>query len=474
MSLPNATRHYINGAWSAPQTDNLVDLINPATESPIGKVAMGGGAEVNAAVAAAKEAFPAFSQTTRAERLDWLNAIKGQLIARNEEIATAISQEMGAPMGLAKAAQAPSGIQHFAQITQVLEDFQFEEDIGSTRLRREPVGVVAMITPWNWPLNQVAAKVAPAIAAGCTMVLKPSELAPLSAVIMAEIIDEVGLPAGAFNLVQGDGLGVGAPLAAHADIDMVSFTGSTRAGVAISEGAAPTIKRVSLELGGKSANIILDDADFAKAIPAGVQAVMMNTGQSCNAPTRMLVPEARYEEAAALAKAAAEATVVGDPNGAVMMGPIANKAQFERVNARIREGVAAGADLVAGGEGAPQEGGYFVQPTVFGRVTREMSIAREEIFGPVLSIMTYKDEDEAIEIANDTQYGLSGAVWGGDKNRAVSVASQLRTGMVHVNGAGLDSAAPFGGYKMSGNGREWGVYGLEEYLEVKSVYGANT
>ncbi|MCG8440585.1 MAG: aldehyde dehydrogenase family protein [Caulobacterales bacterium] len=472
--MPDATRFYIGGEWVAPCAADRRPIINPATEAPIGEVALGGPADVDRAVAAAKAAFPAFARTTVGERLELLTAINARLIERNEDLALAISQEMGAPMKLAQRAQAPSGTQHFAEIIKVLKDYRFEEPLGTTLLRHEPIGVAALITPWNWPMNQIATKVAPALAAGCTMVLKPSELAPLDAVILAEIMDAVGVPAGVFNLIHGDGPGVGAPLTAHPDVDMISFTGSTRAGVAISEAAAPSVKRVALELGGKSANIILDDADLDTAIPASVRGVMTNTGQSCNAPTRLLVPASRYEEVARRAVAAAEAVTVGLPDSGAHMGPIANEAQYWRVVAMIEQGLAEGAELLSGGVDRPdgQEAGYFVPPSVFGRVTRDMTIAREEIFGPVLSIMTYETVEDAIELANDTEYGLSGAVWSGDRERACEIAAQMRTGMVHINGASLDSAAPFGGFKKSGNGREWGRYGLEEFLEVKSVYGA--
>jgi len=471
----DATRFYINGEWVSPHSAARQDLINPSTEEVFAEVALGGGEDVNRAIAAAKAAFHGFAKWSPAERLDLLKAINAKVIERNGEIAEAISTEMGAPTALACGAQAPSGIQHFSEIIRVLETFDFEERLGTTIVRREPVGVCALITPWNWPMNQIATKVAPALAAGCTMVLKPSELAPLDAVILAEIIDDVGAPAGVFNLVHGDGAGVGSALTAHADVDMVSFTGSTRAGVAISHNAAATIKRVALELGGKSANIVLDDADFSTVIPASVRGVMLNSGQSCNAQTRLLVSESRYQEAAELAAATASAITVGPSDSNADIGPIANKAQYERVLEMIEKGVSEGAELLAGGAGPPDglDRGYFVKPTVFGRVTSDMKIGREEIFGPVLSIMTYSDVSEAIEIANDTEYGLSGGVWSADQTRAYEVAAQLRTGMVHLNGASLDPSAPFGGYKKSGNGREWGKYGLEEFLELKSVYGAN-
>lgn len=475
-NLPDATRFYINGEWVNPIDGRLGDIINPATEKPLCKIALGGESDVNRAVIAAHEAFPSFSTTPLSDRLDMLKAITAKLIERNNEIADAIASAMGAPMPLARQAQAPSGPQHFMEMINVLQNFEFSSTHGTTKIRREPIGVCALITPWNWPMNQIATKIAPAIAAGCTMVLKPSELAPLDAVILAEIMHEVGVPAGVFNLVHGDGQGVGAPLTAHKLVDMVSFTGSTRAGIAISAAAAPTIKRVALELGGKSAAIILPDADIEAAVTASVAGVMDNTGQSCNARARVLIHESQYEQAAAIAKAVALGVTVGDQESEAHIGPIANKNQYARVIDLIKIGESEGADLLAGGADRPEgfDKGYFVPATVFGNVTPDMTLAREEIFGPVATLIKYKTIEEAIEIANDTDYGLSGAVWSSDLKSARNVASRLRTGMVHINGAGLDSGAPFGGYKMSGNGREWGKYGLEEYLEVKSVYGAET
>ena len=471
----DCNKFYINGAWVEPYGTTIVNVINPATEKPAGTLTLGAEGDVNAAVAAAKAAFPAFSRTSVAERIEILEYINSELIRRNDEIADLITAEMGAPVGLSRNAQAPSGPQHFGEVIEVLKSFDFEDVLGSTRVRKEPIGVCALITPWNWPMNQIATKVAPAIAAGCTMVLKPSEMAPFDAAILADIIDGSGLPAGVFNLIHGDGAVVGNAMTSHKDVDMVSFTGSTRAGVMISKNAAPTIKRVALELGGKSANIILDDADLKEAIPSSIFSIMSNTGQSCNAPTRMFVPEDKYEEVRAIAAATAAKVKVGDPTDPdKKVGPISNRNQFNRVKELVQAGIDEKADLIAGGPGLPDgiDAGFFVKPTVFGKVTPDMRIAREEVFGPVLSILTYKTEEEAIEMANDTEYGLSGYVWAGDKNRAVAVANQLRTGMVHINGADLDAAAPFGGYKQSGNGREWGVYGLEEFLETKSVYGA--
>ncbi|MEP1229987.1 MAG: aldehyde dehydrogenase family protein [Litorimonas sp.] len=472
----DATRFYIDGSWVEPNSSQIQPVVNPATESSIGDVALGNSNDVDAAVAAAKAAFPAYARTTIKQRLGWLNYINDELIARNDEIADAITAQMGAPKTMSRAYQASSGPQHFGEIIRLLETYPFEIPMGTTTVRREPIGVCALITPWNWPINQIATKVAPALAAGCTVVLKPSELAPLDAAILADIIDKSGLPAGVFNLIHGDGLGVGAPLVEHKDVDMISFTGSTRAGVAISKAAAPDVKRVALELGGKSAAIVLEDANFEAAIPSIVGGVMLNTGQSCNARTRILVPRSKYELAASLAAKAANAVTVGDPTqDETAMGPVANRAQYDRVVAMIKAGQAEGATVLAGGPEAPAglETGLYVKPTIFGDVTRDMSVAREEIFGPVISLMAYDSLDEAISIANDSEYGLSGAVWSASHDSACDVAAQLRTGMVHLNGAGLDSAAPFGGYKKSGNGREWGVHGLDEFIELKSVYGAN-
>jgi aldehyde dehydrogenase (NAD+) len=377
-------------------------------------------------------------------------------------------------MWLARAAQAAAGLGHFFEMAKVLGTFSFEELRGSTLMRKEPIGVCGLITPWNWPVNQIACKVAPALAAGCTMVLKPSEIAPLSGYLFTQILDEAGVPPGVFNMVNGDGPTVGAAIASHPDVDMVSFTGSTRAGVAVATAAAPTVKRVTQELGGKSANIILDDADLAQMVAAGMQGCVMNTGQSCNAPTRMLVPRAKMAEAAAIAKAAAEAVKVGDPSAdGVTVGPLASEAQFEKVQRLIKKGMEEGAELVTGGPGRPEglAKGYFVRPTVFANVRNDMTIAREEIFGPVLSIIPYDNDDDAVRIANDTPYGLSGYVSGGDLERARRIAKRIRSGNVHVNGAQPDFGAAFGGYKQSGNGREWGEAGLAEFLELKSVFG---
>ncbi|ABD27035.1 aldehyde dehydrogenase [Novosphingobium aromaticivorans DSM 12444] len=470
--MADATRFYIGGEWVAPSTSVTTDIVNPANRSVVGQVALGGPADAEAAIAAARAAFPAWSATTREHRLAVLERINAALIARADEIGDAIMAEMGAPLGLARGAQAGSGPQHFEETIRVLKDYAFETPLGTTLLQREAIGVCVLITPWNWPMNQIATKVAPALAAGCTMILKPSEVAPLDAAILAEIIDEAGLPDGVFNLVHGTGPGIGDALTGHPDVDMVSFTGSTRAGIAIAANAAPTIKRVALELGGKSANILLPDADLAKAVPASVRGCMLNTGQSCNAPTRLLVPRTTLSRVEHLAREAAEAIVVGMPTDNPHMGPVANEAQYRRVIALIEQACHEGTQLLCGGVEPPKslEHGLFVAPTIFTDVAPDATIAREEVFGPVLAIIPYETVDEAIEIANDSPYGLSGYVWG-DPDAARNVARRMRTGMVHVNGASLDSAAPFGGYRMSGNGREWGVWGLEEFLEVKSIYG---
>ena len=465
---------YIDGKWVDPATPNTLDVINPATEVICGRISLGSAADVDLAVAAAKRAFAAYSQTTRDERIALLEKILAEFEKRYDDVAEAIMDEMGAPWGLAKNAQAASGPQHIKAALRALKSFEFEERNRSTLVVKEPIGVCALITPWNWPTNQIACKVAPALAAGCTMVLKPSEIAPFDAMIFAEILDAAEVPPGVFNLVNGDGPGVGTALSGHPDVDMVSFTGSTRAGVLVAQNAAPTIKRVAQELGGKSANILLDDADFDKAVRGGTAEVFENTGQSCNAPTRMLVPRERMEEAARIAAEVAAATRVGDPRDeASEVGPLVSEAQWNKVQDLIQKGIDEGATLVAGGTGRPEglDKGYYAKPTVFSGVSNDMTIAREEIFGPVLSIIPYDDEDDAVRIANDTPYGLSGCVSSASLERARKIASRMRTGMVHINGAHLDSMAPFGGYKQSGNGREWGAHGFEEFLELKSIYG---
>jgi aldehyde dehydrogenase (NAD+) len=465
---------YINGQWVDPVEARTMDVVNPATEEVYGRISIGSAADVDAAVAAAKRAFETFSETSVEERIDLLQKIYDVFVRRADEVAEAIMDEMGAPWGLAKHAQAASGTQHIGAAIEALKSYEFKEKIGNTLVIKEAIGVCGLITPWNWPMNQIAVKVAPAIAAGCTMVLKPSEIAPFDAILFAEILDEAGVPAGVFNLVNGDGPGVGTALSEHPDIAMVSFTGSTRAGVLVAQNAAPSVKRVAQELGGKSANIILDDADLESAVSDGTASMFENTGQSCDAPSRMLVPKAKMEAAAAIAAKVANSTAVGNPREkGTRVGPVVSELQWNKIQGLIQKGIDEGATLVAGGTGKPEglETGYYVKPTVFANVTNEMTIAREEIFGPVLSIIGYEDEDEAIRIANDTPYGLSGYVSSGNLDRARRVASKMRTGMVHINGADLDALAPFGGYKQSGNGREWGAHGMDEFLEVKSVYG---
>jgi len=472
--MKDCRQFYIDGKWVSPSKAHDFPVINPATEQPIGTISMGGATDVDKAVAAAKRAFASYSETTVDQRLAFLERIIAIYQSRMDEMAETISEEMGAPIGLSRAAQAPAGLAHFLEIVRVLRHFQFEELKGSTLMRKEPIGVCGLITPWNWPMNQIACKVAPALAAGCTMILKPSEIAPLSAYLFAQILHDAGLPPGVFNMVNGDGVTVGAAISSHPDVAMVSFTGSTRAGVAVAAAAAPTVKRVTQELGGKSANIILDDADLESAVKEGVQACFRNTGQSCNAPTRLLVPRSKMAEAAAAAKRAAEATQVGDPQTkGTSIGPLSTKAQFEKVERLIEKGLEEGAKLVAGGPGRPEgrTTGYFVKPTVFADVQNDMTIAREEIFGPVLSIISYEDDEDAVRIANDTPYGLSGYVTSGNIERARRVAKRIHSGNVHINGARLDFGGCFGGYKQSGNGREWGEAGLEEFLELKAIFG---
>ena len=470
--MKECMQFYINGEWVDPVDPKYLDVINPATEETIGKIALGNSKDVDKAVAAAKEAFESFSQTSKEERLALMGKIVEIYQSRYDEIAETISSEMGAPLWLSKAAQAATGAGHFGTFMEVLKNYNFNEDKGTTRLRKEPVGVCGLITPWNWPINQIACKVAPALAAGCTMVLKPSEVSPLNAIIFAEVLHEAGVPAGVFNLVNGDGLSVGEAMSSHPDIDMMSFTGSTRAGVAVAKASADTVKRVSQELGGKSANIILDDADFNQSVAGGVTGCFMNSGQSCNAPTRMLVPANRQDEAVAIAKATAEATIVGDPKevAAGGIGPVVSEVQFNKIQGLIEKGIEEGATLVAGGVEKPDgcDKGYYVRPTVFANVTNDMTIAKEEIFGPVLVMIKYNNEEEAIKIANDTEYGLAGYVQG-DPDHAKEVARKIRAGQVVINGGARGTGAPFGGYKASGNGREHGLHGLEECLETKAI-----
>jgi aldehyde dehydrogenase (NAD+) len=465
-------KFYIDGKWVDPVETKTLDVINPATEEVCGKIAIGAAADVDKAVKAAKAAFDSWSQTSREERLEVLGRILAEYQKRFGDLVTAVTEEMGAPASLAQRAQVPAGMGHLATAAQILKDFKFEEDRGNTMIVKEPIGVCAFITPWNWPLNQIACKVAPAIATGCTMVLKPSEVAPFSGHIFAEIMHAAGVPAGVFNLVHGDGPGVGVALSVHPDVDMVSFTGSTRAGVEVAKNAAPTVKRVHQELGGKSPNIILDDEVLTKSVARGVQHMMTNSGQSCNAPTRMLVPTKRMAEAMAAAKEAAEQVTVGDPNGNAMLGPVVSEVQFNKIQALIQKGIDEGATLVTGGPGRPEglDKGYFVKPTVFGNVNNEMTIAREEIFGPVLAILPYESIDQAIAIGNDTEYGLAGYVNGADLEQARKIARRIRAGQVSING-GSDMTAPFGGYKKSGNGREWGDFAFHEFLETKAILG---
>jgi aldehyde dehydrogenase (NAD+) len=470
----DCTANYIGGEWVASSGGTLHDIVNPATEQPIGKVSFGTAEDVDRAVREARAAFPEYSQWTVEQRRDLLARIIEAYKARYDDLGAAITAEMGAPAGFALKAQVGSGLGHLKAALAALETFEFEESIGRSKVLKEPIGVCGLITPWNWPINQISCKVAPALAAGCTMVLKPSEIAPANAKIFAEILHAAGVPAGVFNLVQGDGPGVGAAMSAHPDIDMMSFTGSTRAGILVARAAAETVKRVAQELGGKSANIILESAPLEEAVVSGVRNLVSNSGQSCNAPTRMLVPVGRYEEAVRIAAAAADRTVVGDPLAAgTHIGPVVSAAQFEKIQALIRKGIEEGARVAAGGPGKPAglETGYYVRPTVFRDVDNDMTIAREEIFGPVLCMIPYATVDEAVSVANDTIYGLSGYVYAGSTEEAMAVARRLRTGMVHLNGAPNDNQAPFGGYRQSGNGREWGVYGIEDFLEIKAVMG---
>jgi len=463
---------YVNGHWVAPAGNGTLDVINSTTEEVMGRIPEGTPEDINRAVEAARAAFEGWSTTPVQQRAELLTRMSAGLAARQSEIAAIIAAEVGMTLPLANAVQAGMPAMEMGSYAKLLTEYSFEEQIGNSLVIQEPVGVVGCITPWNFPLHQVVAKVAAAMAAGCTIVLKPSEVAPLTAFILAEIAHEAGLPAGVFNLVSGLGPVVGEALASHPDVDMISFTGSTRAGKRVSELAAQTVKRVALELGGKSANIILDDADLEKAVQGGVANCYFNSGQTCSAHTRMLVPRSRHDEAVKIAKAAAESFTVGDPRvGKAKLGPLISDVQRERVRGYINKGIAEGATLVTGGAEPPEglEKGYFVRPTVFANVRNDMTIAREEIFGPVLSIIPYEDEDDAVRIANDTPYGLAGGVWSADPERAKRVARRLRTGQVDINGGSFNPFAPFGGYKQSGNGRELGRYGFEEFLETKSL-----
>lgn len=465
---------YIDGAWVDPVQPKFIDVIDPATEEAFTQIAIGSSADVDRAVAAARRAFPAYSAMPVPERIALLRRIVKGFEERREEIATLISREMGAPYKFALTAQTGSGPGHLNEMIRVLETFAFDEQRGTTLITREPIGVCGLITPWNWPINQVVCKVAPALAAGCTMVLKPSEIAPLSTLVVAEILHDAGVPAGVFNLVNGDGPGVGQAIAAHPDVDMVSFTGSTRAGVLVAKAAADSVKRVGQELGGKSPNILLPDCDFPRSVELGVARCFGNAGQSCSAATRMLVPVDRQNEVADLAAKAAATYKVGSPaNADTVLGPLVSQTQFDKVQRLIRTGIDEGARLVCGGPGRPEglNRGFYARPTVFADVTTDMVIAQEEIFGPVLVIIPYKDEEEAVSIANDTPYGLSAYVQSGDRERAQRVARRIRAGNVHINYPPIDRGAPFGGYKRSGNGREWGEWGLAEFLEIKAVMG---
>ncbi|MDE1939172.1 MAG: aldehyde dehydrogenase family protein [Alphaproteobacteria bacterium] len=472
--MQDRLQFYIDGRWVDPVTPKTLDVIDPAHEEAFARISLGSSDDVDKAVAAARRAFESFSRTGKAERVALLEAIIAVYQKRYGEMVEAISREMGAPLKLSKNAQAATGLAHLTAAVGYLKDFEFLQVKGTTAIIREPVGVCGLITPWNWPINQITCKVAPALAAGCTMVLKPSEIAPMSGLLFAEILHEAGVPAGVFNLVNGDGPTVGEAMSSHPGIDMMSFTGSTRAGISVARAAAGTVKRVAQELGGKSANIVLDDVDLTKAVAGGVMGCFGNSGQSCNAPTRMFVPRTLHDQAVAVAKATAEKAKVGDPFAeGITMGPVVSEVQFNKIQTLIQKGIDEGATLVTGGVGRPDglNKGYYVRPTVFANVTNDMTIAREEIFGPVLAILPYDTEDEAVRLANDTVYGLSGYVQSSNLERARAVALQLRSGNVHLNGAGPDFAAPFGGYKQSGNGREWGEFGMHEYLEVKAVMG---
>jgi aldehyde dehydrogenase (NAD+) len=475
MGMERCERLYVGGAWKLPETPTeAIPLVSPATEEIIGSVASGSASDVNSAVAEARAAFPTFSSTSPAERAQLLKQILDLMEERAEELAQAICREMGSAIGFARASQVPFGIAHVRAAIDVLEDYAFIRKQGTTAIAKEAIGVCGLITPWNWPLYQITAKVAPALAAGCTFLLKPSELSPLSAHLFAQIMHDAGTPPGVFNMVTGRGEDVGAAIASHPDIDMISITGSTRAGILVAQAAAPTVKRVTQELGGKSPNIILNDADFARVIPLGVAAAFRNVGQSCSAPTRMLVPADRLDEVAELAAATAQAMIVGNPSDdATDLGPVANRNQFAKVQEMIGVGIAEGAKLICGGLGKPEglSAGYFVKLTIFSEVRPDMRIAQEEIFGPVLCIIPYADEDEAIRIANDTVYGLGSHVQSSDLDRARRIAGKIRAGQVHINYPAWDGFAGFGGYKQSGNGREYGVFGMDEYLETKAILG---
>ena len=472
--MAHEKQFYINGEWVEPSGSATLEVIDPSTEEAIATIALGTAADVDRAVAAARAAFPAYAATTREERLALMRRVLEVYKRRYADIADTLSREMGAPKKLAHTAQAAMGTAHLAKMIETLETFAFEELRGTTLIAKEPIGVVGMITPWNWPINQIMCKVGPALAAGCTMVLKPSEIAPLNALVFAEVMHEAGVPKGVFNLVNGDGPTVGEAISRHPGIDMVSFTGSTRAGILVAKAAADTVKRVHQELGGKSANIILADADLNRAVKLGVEGCMRNSGQSCNAPTRMFVLADRHAEAVAIARATAEPLKVGTPGSEeTALGPVVSEAQFNKIQRLIEAGIKEGAELVTGGPGRPEglNRGYYVRPTVFANVTDDMTIAREEIFGPVLSILPYQSEEEVIGRANDTPYGLASYVQSGSIERARKVAARMRSGNVYINYPAWDAGAPFGGYKQSGNGREYAGFGLEEFLEIKGTVG---
>jgi aldehyde dehydrogenase (NAD+) len=472
--MAHEKQFYIDGAWVDPIKPALLDVVNPSTEEPYTQISVGTAVDVDRAVAAARKAFGTWGRSTRKERIDLLKAILSEYKKRQNEIGDAISQEMGAPKVFAREVQAGRGTAHLERMISVLEEYKFEYLQGTTLIAREPIGVCGLITPWNWPINQIACKVLPALAAGCTMILKPSEEAPIDAVIWSEIMHTVGTPKGVYNMVQGAGSVVGEAMSSHPDIDMMSFTGSTRAGILVAQAAAKTVKRVAQELGGKSANILLPDVDFQTAVTKGINSMMTNSGQSCTAPSRMFVPQDRHDEVKKIAKEAAEKFVVGDPKNAdTKLGPVVNAAQYEKIQKLIQAGIDEGAELVTGGTGRPEHlnRGYYVRPTVFANVRNDMTIAREEIFGPVITILPYKSEEEVIALANDTVYGLAAYVQAKDVEKGRKVAAQMRAGNVHLNYPMGDTAAPFGGYKQSGNGREYGEWGLEEFLETKAVIG---
>jgi len=474
--MAHEKQFYIDGAWVDPIKPALIDVIDPSTEEAYTQISAGSAADVDRAVAAARKAFASYGRSTRKERLELLRAILAEYNKRRNDVGDAISREMGAPLPFAREVQAGRGVAHLERMIQVLETYPFESLEGTTLIAREPIGVCGLITPWNWPTNQIACKVLPALAAGCTMVLKPSEEAPIDAIIWTEIMHAAGTPRGVYNMINGSGAIVGEAMSAHPDIDMMSFTGSTRAGIRVAQAAAATVKRVAQELGGKSANILLPDVDFQTAVTKGINSMMVNSGQSCTAPTRMFVPQDRHDEVKKIAREAAERLVVGDPQDPkTKLGPVVNAAQYDKIQKLIQAGIDEGAELVTGGTGRPENlnRGFYVRPTVFAGVTNDMTIAREEIFGPVIAILPYRNEEEVIRLANETIYGLAAYVQSGNVEHGRKVAGQMRAGNVHLNYPVGDTAAPFGGYKQSGNGREYGKWGLEEFLETKAVIGYN-